>query len=103
MSGTRRTRISRQQHAPFSAEALRLFAELERDRPHPKVYNDREHELARLLNLVGEWWGGNSVCDNADGPDCPPHLARYQNWFKVRRVREALLEAAAKMQPAPAK
>ena len=86
---------------PHDREALELFIEIERDRPHPKVYNDAEHRLAKLLGLTSEWWGGNSVCDDADGPGCPPHLVRYQNWFKVRAVRNALLEATAKMQPAP--
>ena len=88
-------------HDEIDREALVLFIEIENTPQHkrgPKVYNDKEHELARLLGLVPEWWKGNSVCDDGDGPCCPPHLVRYRNWFKVRAVRNALLEAAAGQQ-----
>jgi hypothetical protein len=83
-------------------KALALFLEIENTPQHergPKVYNDREHELARLLGLTSEWWGGNSVCDNSEAPCWPPHLTAHQNWFKVRAVRNALLEAAKKLTP----
>src|SRR5262245_11153697 len=101
MSGTKRTPIGRVSlHPLITDEALRLFIELERDRRHPKVYNDAEHQLARLLGLTAEWWNGNSVCDDSDAPCWPPHVAAYQNWFKVRAVRQALLAAAEKMQAA---
>jgi hypothetical protein len=83
---------------PNDREALELFIKLERDRPHPKVYNDAEHQLAKLLGLTAEWWNGCSVSDNGTAPDCPSHLVRYQNWFRVHAVRNALLEAAKKLQ-----
>jgi len=98
---TNRTPIERpRQRQVITDEALRLFIELERDRRHPKVYNDQEHRLAKLLGLTSEWWNGNSVSDNSDAPDCPPHLARYENWFKVRAVRQALLAAVKNREPA---
>ena len=87
----------------FPPQALELFIEIEATPQHkrgPKVYNDRERELARLLGLTAEWWNGNSVCDDSDAPCWPPHLTAYQNWFRVRAVREQLLAAAEKMQAA---
>jgi hypothetical protein len=84
-------------------KALELFIQIEatpQQKRGPKVYNDMEHELAKLLGLVPEWWNGNSVCDDSDAPCWPPHLTAYQNWYKVRAVRNALLEAAAKLQAA---
>jgi len=87
----------------FSLQALELFIEIEATPWHkrgPKVYNDKEHELARLLGLTAEWWNGNSVCDDSDAPPWPDHLTAYQNRFKVRAIREALLAAAEKMQAA---
>jgi hypothetical protein len=79
----------------FPPQALELFIEIENTPQHERgarVYNDKERALARLLGLVPEWWGGNSVCDDADKPPWPPHLAAYQDWHKVRAVRKALLE-----------
>jgi hypothetical protein len=105
MPTTRRPLDRPRQRQLISAEALRLFVEIENTPKHkrgPKVYNDKERELARLLGLTSEWWNGNSVCDDSDGPGCPPHLARYENWFKVRAIREQLLEVC-KAQPVPAK
>ena len=103
MPTTRKPIERPRQRQLLTAAAIELFIEIENTSRHkrgPKVYNDKEHELARLLGLTFEWWGGNSVCDDSDGPCCPPHRVRYQNWFKVRAVRNALLEAAAKAQPA---
>ena len=87
----------------FPPQALELFLEIEATPRHqrgPKVYNDKEHQLARLLGLTAEWWGGNSVCDDAGAPPWPPGLAAYQDWFKIRRVREGLLAAAERVQAA---
>jgi len=85
----------------FTPEALALFLEIEATPQHKrgaKVYNDMEHRLARLLNLVPEWWGGNSVSDDADKPPWPDHLQAYKDRHKIRAIREQLLAAVAKLQ-----
>jgi hypothetical protein len=98
MTGTKRTPIARpSRHPLITDEALQLFMQIEampKRKRGPKVYNDLEHKLAKLLGLLLEWWNGNSVCDDSDAPCWPPGLVAYENWFKVRRVREKLLEMA---------
>jgi hypothetical protein len=95
---TSRTPISRPRHPSFTPEALALFAELERmprrDRDGDAFRNGSK-ELARQLGLSTEWWGGCDVNDDSAGPCWSPDYAAYGYWFKVRAVREALLEAAA--------
>jgi hypothetical protein len=81
----------------LTAEAIALFAELEntpRRRRGSKAFKDREHELARMLNLVPEWWATCSVLDDSKRLCWPSHLQAYQDWHTVRSVREALLERA---------
>jgi hypothetical protein len=98
MSGTRRRPLHRPALGPrFTPDAIALFAELERT-PARKRRNDpfkaAEHELARKLNLVIEFWGGNSVLDASSGPCWPPGYIAHSDWYRVRRVREALLGVA---------
>ena len=105
MARIRRTPIEGAPERPplFPPQALELFIEIEATPRHkrgPKVYNDMEHQLARLLGLTAEWWNGNSVCDDSDAPPWPDHLAAYKNWFKVRAVRQALLAAVERLQAA---
>jgi hypothetical protein len=85
--------------------AIELFAELERTPQRQrgsKNFKNREHELARVLNLVPEWWSMCSVLDRSERPPWPPYLVAFADWHRCRGIREQLLEAA-KMQPAPAK
>jgi hypothetical protein len=97
MSGTKRHPLQRpRQRSLISEEALRLFIELEntpRAQRGTKSFKDRQHELMRLLNLVPEYWTTNSVLDDSKAPPWPPHLVAYQDWHKVRGVREELLQA----------
>jgi hypothetical protein len=98
MSGTKRHPIYRfSRNRPFSNQALTLFVELERmprRNRNAQLFKDKERKLARMLNLVSEWWTCNSVLDDSDAPCWPPHLVAHQDWHKVRAVREALLERA---------
>jgi hypothetical protein len=100
MSGTKRHPIGRVSRRPLiSNEALALFVELEntpRHRRGSKAFKDQEHQLARLLNLIPEWWTMNSVLDRSERPPWPPHLVAYQDWRRCRVVREALLEMTRK-------
>jgi hypothetical protein len=76
-----------------------LFVELEAvpaRRRKGQEYQEKVHHLARLLNLVDEFWTGNNVSDTSRAPCHPPGYCAYDDWFKVRAVRLALLEAAAK-------
>jgi len=99
MAGTKRHPIHRPSWYPaFTAEALQLFAELEhtpRRRRGNQAFEDKAHELARMLNLVPEWWTGNSVLDDSSEPVHPEDYVSREDWFRVRAVREALLLAIA--------
>ena len=97
MSTNRRTR-SWPLRAEITPEALALFLELERARQNPRTdpkLQDKSRQLARMLGLLDEWVC--SVCDVHDrsaGPCHPPGYVAHEAWFKVRRVRLALLAAA---------
>jgi len=52
--------------------------------------------LARMLNLVSEWWTCNSVLDDSAAPCWPPHLVAFHDWHRVREVRKMLLKMARK-------
>ena len=77
----------------FSAEAIALFVELERNPRRGRPFTDGSRELARMLGLVSEWWTGNCVNDRRPKPLHPPGYAAHQDWFRCRQVREALLLA----------
>src|SRR5262245_49915957 len=89
-----RTLIQRPQRAQISAEALALFLALEHVPQDSERFMDGSHQLARLLGLVREFWGGNFVNDKSAGPCWPPSLVAHHDWHKVRQVRLALLAAA---------
>jgi len=100
MSGTKRHPIYRfSRNRPFSNQALILFAELERmprRNRNAQLFKDKERELARMLNLVSEWWTCNSVLDDSAAPCWPPHLVAFHDWHRVREVRKMLLKMARK-------
>jgi hypothetical protein len=97
MSGTKRHPIARRSQNPLiTDEALRLFVELEgvpKRKRDSRTFKNAEHQLARMLNLVGEYWSMCSVLDRSERPAWPDHLQAFQDWHKVRRVREELLKA----------
>jgi hypothetical protein len=99
MSGTKRHPIYRfSRNRPFSNQTLTLFAELERTprrNRNAQVFKDKERELARMLNLVSEWWTGNSVLDDSSAPVHPEGYVARADWHRVRQIREALLAARA--------
>jgi hypothetical protein len=78
-------------------KAVTLFEELERvpkRRRSAQTFKDGERELHRMLGLTSEWWTGNSVLDRSNGPCHPPGYIGHSDWYRVRRIREALLQAA---------
>ena len=84
----------------FKPDVLRLFAELEAQyasmpRRDP-AFSDESRELARRLDLISEWWTGNSVLDRSARTCRPPEYIASRDWHTCRRVREALLEALNK-------
>ena len=77
--------------------ALDLFRKLEPMRGaqrRGKAFKGGEHQLARLLGLVPEYWTCNSVL-NRKGP-CHPEGCGYvanDDWARCREVRLKLLDA----------
>jgi hypothetical protein len=81
--------------ARFTPEALALFVRLEGMRRDDPAFKDGERELARMLNLSDVWLcSGISVNDTDPEPCWPLGHAAYEDFFTVRRVRNALLAAA---------
>jgi hypothetical protein len=98
VSGTKRTPINRRRLPHVAPAAVTLFVELEqvpKRRRNAQTFKDGERELHRMLGLVSEWWGGNSVLDDSSGPCHPPGYVSHSDWFRVRAVRDALLLQAA--------
>jgi hypothetical protein len=81
----------------FDAETLDLFRKLEyvpMRRRNGREFKDREHELARRIDLTSQWRTGNSVLNRrgmtqADGLGCQAN----DDWRRCRAVRESLLDA----------
>jgi hypothetical protein len=96
MSGTKRIPVGRPPRGPpgFTPEVLRLFAELELAPRRERQFTDRSRQLARLLNLIDEWWRGVTV-NNVDGDECPirSSLVAHGDWHRLRPIREQLLLA----------
>ena len=81
--------------ARIRPQALALFAELEHA-PHQegRAFEDKAHQLARLLDLTAEWWSGCSVLDRSDGPvHGSPEYIEHHDWHRCREVRRDLLAA----------
>ena len=94
---TKRTPLDRRRKPLIDAETLALFTRLEavpmRQRK-TQAFKDKDRELARRLGLGGEWLCCiQSVLDHGKTPP-PKHLACHESWFRVKAVREQLLEAA---------
>ena len=70
-----------------NSEALSPFAELESAAQQDR---DKAHDLARLLNLVPQWWTGNSVLDRSVEPCHPQGYIAREDWFHCHVVRLAL-------------
>jgi hypothetical protein len=82
----------------FDDEALALFVALEgvpMRRRGSKRFKDAERELARKLGLHDEFFFSIcSVLDKERSPCWPEYMPACQAWYRVRAVREMLLEAA---------
>ena len=95
---TNRTAIRRNSRPlRFPAEALSLFAELDKvpmRRRDTDEFKRRDRELHRLLDLGHEWFCCSaSVLDRDKAPCYPEGMPARDAWFKVRAVRDLLLEA----------
>ena|SRR5215831_9890978 len=87
-----------ERHSTFDSETLELFVRLEdmpRNTRSSPAFKVGERTLAKRLNLIDEWWRGSSVLDSSRGPCHPPGHFAYHDWYKVRAVRCALLEAVS--------
>jgi hypothetical protein len=83
------------QRVRIRPQALALFAELEHaPDQRGRDFEDKAHELARLLDLVPEWWSGCSVLDRSDGPvHASPQYLEHRDWRTTRAVRQQLQAA----------
>jgi hypothetical protein len=94
---TKRTPLNRQRTPPIDAEALRVFAELDAV-PLASRFNwefeRRAYQLAQRLGLGEEHFCSRcSVLDHDSDPCWPPGYEARDAWFKVRAVRNQLIEA----------
>jgi hypothetical protein len=101
---TNRTPINRTRTPIIDAETLALFVELNalpKRRRDTDRFKQRDRELARRLDLGGEW-----MCDVCSVTDASLKSYRtgmhHDSWLKVRAVRLRLL-ALAGISEAPAK
>jgi hypothetical protein len=101
---TNRTPINRTRTPIIDAETLALFVELNavpKGRRDTDTFKQRDRELARRLDLGGEW-----LCDVCSVTDASHKSYRtgmhHDSWLKVRAVRLRLL-ALAGISEAPAK
>ena len=101
---TNRTPINRTRTPIIDAETLALFVELDavpKRRRDTDTFKQRDRELARRLDLGGEW-----MCDVCSVTDASHKSYRtgmhHDSWLKVRAVRLRLL-ALAGISEGPAK
>jgi hypothetical protein len=101
---TNRTPINRTRTPIIDAETLALFVELNavpKRRRDTDTFKQRDRELARRLDLGGEW-----MCDVCSVTDASHKSYRtgmhHDSWLKVRAVRLRLL-ALAGISEGPAK
>jgi hypothetical protein len=89
--------VSTPQRVRITDEALARFAELDSApaaRWRSQEFNDKAHELARLLGLTDEFWTGCSVLDRSSGPvHTSLDYIEHRDWHTCRRVRLELLAA----------
>ena len=79
----------------FSPQVLELFLELEHGPKRGEKFKARERELMYKLNLVHEWWTGDSVLDRSATCAYEPHYIAFHHWHTCRRVRLELLASTA--------
>jgi hypothetical protein len=99
-----RTPINRARTPPINSETLVLFVELNavpKRRRDTDTFKQRDRELARRLDLGGEW-----MCDVCSVTDPSRKSYRtgfhHESWLKVHAVRLRLLTLAG-ISEAPAK
>jgi hypothetical protein len=102
---TNRTPLNRSRRAATYANTVGLFRELEKTpmrRRSTTAFKDRVDDLHWRLGLHGEYrFSASSVLDRSDGPVYPPGYVSYEEWFKVRAIREQLLETTGLKAKAP--
>ena len=79
----------------FSRDVLELFIALEHSPKRGERFRIRERELMYQLNLIHEWWTGDSVLDRSATCAYEPHYIAFHHWHTCRRVRLELLASTA--------
>jgi hypothetical protein len=92
-----KARVAKERRSVFSPEAIELFRKLEAvpmRRRRAQWFKDDERRLAKLLGLNAELFCSIvSVLDRESAALHDPERPQYQDFLKVRAVREALLAA----------
>jgi hypothetical protein len=91
---TNRRPLARRRNPQFTSEVLSLFVELEHGPKRSEKFRVRERELMYQLNLIHEWWTGDSVLDRSGACAYSPQYISYYHWHTCRRVRLQLLAAS---------
>jgi hypothetical protein len=94
---TKREPLHHPARVRITPEVLALFLELENMSQRSQKFKDGSHQLARMLDLVEEWWTSNHVNDASAEPCHPEGMGYIANvhWRRCRRVRRELLAASA--------
>ena len=95
------TTTERQRRPSFDDATVALFKRFDAMRGRSRGSEEFKRgvrELARRLNLVPEFWTGNSVLDRA-GTCHPEGYIANDDWRRCRDVRLALLDAMVRKTP----
>jgi hypothetical protein len=90
-------RVAKGQRPFFSAEAVALFAELERAPGGDLPFSEESRKLAGLLGLLSQWWTGNHVNGRRELPIHPPGYVAHADFWRVYEVRQQLLAVCAQL------
>jgi hypothetical protein len=92
---TNRRPIERRRRPSFTPEILRLFVKLESLPQDSIEFRTGSRELARMLDLISEWWSGQHVNDVSAGPHHPKMCCAFDDWHTCRGIRHELLTACS--------
>jgi hypothetical protein len=81
--------------APEVVEAFRTLSATPQSLRTSDEFKAGDRELHRLLDLEQQWWAGGNVLSRAEQSCYPPDTPAYAAFHRCRRVRLALLAAAA--------
>jgi hypothetical protein len=87
---TKRQIIDRRK-SHVTEEALTFFAECEKRPRRDENFTDRSRELARMLDLNGEWWAACTPLNRSKEPTASPGYYAHDAWHRCRAIRNEML------------